>query len=59
MFREGVPHDGVFVDVRLYRESPQDSKREFTQKLSTIFEEVLGLPKERLQVNFLELSDWG
>jgi len=50
---------GGFVDVRLFKNSPKESKVEYSKKLFGIFEEQLGMPKENLHVNYLEIFDWG
>jgi len=58
MFNDGEAIEGAFVDVRLYKESPGDSKKAFSEKLFAILETKLGIPPDRVQMNFIELPNW-
>jgi len=58
MFKGGVSLDGAFVDVRLYKESPAENKKEFSEKMFKILEDVLQIPPGSVQMNFVELPDW-
>ena len=58
MFRNGKPHDGAFIDVRLYKNSPEESKKEFAEKLFSIFKAMLDIEPECIAINFIELPNW-
>ena len=59
MFKDGKPYEGGFVDVRLFKESPKDSKIAYSQKLFEVFTQTIGLPKENLHINYIQIFDWG
>jgi len=58
MFRDGQPIEGAFVDVRLYKESPIESKKAFALELFIILDNILSIPQSRVQMNFIELPCW-
>jgi phenylpyruvate tautomerase PptA (4-oxalocrotonate tautomerase family) len=49
----------AFIDVRLYKESPLAAKQEFTEKLTLLTEEILGIPRADIFVSILEFANWG
>jgi phenylpyruvate tautomerase PptA (4-oxalocrotonate tautomerase family) len=49
----------AFVEVRLYKESPMDAKKEFTAKVFEMLERLLGLKPEDVFLNILEMQNWG
>jgi len=59
MYKNGTPLDGGLAEVRLFKSSPMDAKRAYTQKLFDIFGEVAAIPKENLTVNVFEFNQWG
>jgi phenylpyruvate tautomerase PptA (4-oxalocrotonate tautomerase family) len=58
MFNNGEKVERVFVDVRLYKSSSDESKKAFSDKLFSIFDRILDIPPNRVQINFIELSNW-
>ena len=58
MFRYGKPYDGAFADIRLYKASPEESKREFASKLFSIMQTILKIDPEHVNINFVEMSAW-
>ena len=58
IYKSGQQVEAVHVDVRLYKESPEESKREFSEKLFQIFEDVIGIPSKNVAINFIELPNW-
>ena len=58
MYNDLQPVEAVFIDIRLYKESPEESKKEFVQKLTSIIDEVLGIPPKYVHMNFFEQSNW-
>jgi len=59
MFKNLQPFEAAFVDVRLFKESPMESKKEFSIRLFSIFDSVLKIPQANLQINFVEMPCWG
>ena len=60
MFKSGSPNNGVFVEVRLFGQSPEDSKKEFAQKMRGILKDVLALEEnDCLYMNYIENETWG
>jgi len=59
MYKNGAPLDGGLAEVRLFKSSPADAKRAYTQKLFSIFDEIAGIPKSGLTVNVFEFDQWG
>jgi phenylpyruvate tautomerase PptA (4-oxalocrotonate tautomerase family) len=58
MFRDAQPIEAAFVDVRLLKKSPAESKKAFSEKVFGIIETILGVPPSNVQINFVELPDW-
>lgn len=58
MYKNGQPLDGIFVDIRLYKSSPEDSKKQFAEKLFSIFQDILNVKPECTQINFTEMPAW-
>jgi len=58
MYRDKQLIEAVYIDVRLYKESPDESKKEFAEKLFSIFNDVLKIPQSNVQINFVELPCW-
>jgi len=58
MFNNGQPIESVFIDVRLFKASPEENKRAFADKLYKIVEETLKIPTDRAQFNFSEMPAW-
>jgi len=58
MYKGGARWEGAFVDVRLYKSSPEEAKEEFYKKLCEVFAEVLSINASHVQANFIELPKW-
>ena len=58
MYRDMQPLSAAFVDIRLYKESPEESKKNFAERLFSIIEDVLQIPPSNVQMNFTELPCW-
>ena len=58
IFMSGKPANAVFVEVRMFGNSPNDKKKEFTEALDKVLTaEIEGL--DRTYVNFQEYTEWG
>ena len=58
MYKNSGQIDGAFIDVRLFKSSPEESKKAFSEALFAIMEKVLKIPPESVQMNFIELPNW-
>ena len=59
MFMKGKPNQGVFVSVQMYKKSPEDSKKEFSQKIYETLKDVLKLEADGcVYMNFTEFENW-
>ena len=59
MFKSGKVNDGVFVSVQVYKKSPEDSKKEFSQKIYELLKDVLKLEQNScVYMNFTEFENW-
>ena len=51
--------NGSFIDVRIYGTADLEDRKTFIEALFKGMEEVLGIAKEDLYVNFFEMLNWG
>jgi len=58
MYKNGEPLDGAFLDIRLFKSSPEDAKKAYAGKVFAIMEEVLGIPPAYVQINYTEMPIW-
>ena len=58
MYRDAQPIEAAFIDIRLYKESPTENKKEFAEHLFSIIESVLNIPLSHVQMNFIKLPCW-
>ena len=61
MLMSGKPGDAAFVDVRGIGGLSGDVNRRLSQKVCGLLNESLGVPPDRIYLNFTELeaSNWG
>ena len=57
-YRETQAIEAAFIDIRLYKESPDDAKKAFAMKMFDIIDTVLGIPPTNVQMNFTEQPCW-
>jgi phenylpyruvate tautomerase PptA (4-oxalocrotonate tautomerase family) len=59
MFKGGKPNDGVFVSVQCYKQSPEESKKELSEKFYAALKDVLELEEGAcVYMNFSEFETW-
>ena len=58
-FHGEEPAGTAHVEVRLYGSSSFASKAEFTEAVYKLLEDIVGLDKDEVVVNFNEFSVWG
>jgi len=59
MYRAGKSISGAFVDLRLWRQSEFEGKKQFTESALEMLSRELGLSKENIWLNIMELDTWG
>ena len=61
MQMSGSPGDAAFVDVRSIGGLTEDVNRKLSQKVCQLLNDSLGIPKNRIYLNFTEVeaSHWG
>ncbi len=59
MYMGGEPRELIFVDMRVFKPSPEAAKREFIAALAAEFERLLGIPAGNQYYNIIELDTWG
>jgi len=58
MYKNAEAFEAVFVDIRLYKSSPEESKKEFAKVFTELLEAQLQIPKANIQMNFVEMPAW-
>ena len=58
MYMKGEKKACAFVDLRLYKASPADTKQAFATALTNYLQEKLGLEANLIYMNILELDSW-
>ena len=58
MFKADKPLDGAFVDVRLYRALPEESKKAFSEKMYSMLKERFNIDPNAVYMNYVELEHW-
>lgn len=59
MFMGGEKRNLVFVDMRVYHESPVEAKDTFVKALTKGFEELLGVDAASQYYNIADMPQWG
>ena len=57
-YKELKPLEAAFVDVRLYKASPEESKQAFAEQLFGVIDKTLEIPPSNVQINFIEMPTW-
>ncbi|MCL2099327.1 MAG: 4-oxalocrotonate tautomerase family protein [Oscillospiraceae bacterium] len=59
MFKSGAYNHGVFVEVRLYKKSPEENKKALAEKMYELLKKTLDLPEDGcVYMNYLEFDNW-
>ena len=48
----------LFIEVRTYKASPDDAKKEFSAKLIAALSEKLNVPGDHIYMNIIALDEW-
>jgi len=57
-YNEMQPVEAAFIDIRLYKSSPEESKKAFAERMFGILEKTLNIPPSRVSMNFTEQPNW-
>ena len=49
----------MFLEVRLYKASPEESKKAFVRKAAEALCALFDIEPERMYINMIELNEWG
>ena len=49
----------AFLEVRLYKASPEENKKDFVKKASAVISGLAGVAEEKIYINMIELHEWG
>jgi phenylpyruvate tautomerase PptA (4-oxalocrotonate tautomerase family) len=58
-YRAGTLVKGAFVDLRLYRSSDFEARKKFTEEVFSLLSRELGIEKDHVFLNIIELESWG
>jgi phenylpyruvate tautomerase PptA (4-oxalocrotonate tautomerase family) len=58
-YRAGALVKGAYVEVRLYRPSGFEAKKKFTEEVFSLLSRELGIEKDLMYLNIIELENWG
>ena len=49
----------LYLEVRMFKPSPLESKQAFVQAISRLLEEKLDVQPARMYINLVEMDEWG
>jgi len=49
----------AFLEVRLYKASPEENKKDFVKKAAAVISSLTGVAEEKIYINMIELNEWG
>ena len=50
---------GAFIEVKIFGKTSKDAYANFTAAICNIYEEELGIPKNKIYVKYEEVENWG
>ena len=59
MYFAGREVNGAFVELRLFRKSDFEAKKKFTEEAFEMLSRELGMSKDDIKLNIMELDCWG
>ena len=48
----------AFIEIRTFKASPDEAKREFAAKVTALVSEKLGVPGENIYMNIIAMDEW-
>jgi phenylpyruvate tautomerase PptA (4-oxalocrotonate tautomerase family) len=58
-YRAGALVKGAYIELRLYRPSPFEAKKQFTEEVFSLLSRELGIEKDHMYLTIVELEHWG
>jgi phenylpyruvate tautomerase PptA (4-oxalocrotonate tautomerase family) len=58
-YRAGTLARAAFIEIRLYRPSDFEAKKKFTEEVFSLLSRELGIEKDLMYLNIIELENWG
>ena len=49
----------AMIEVALFGKASQSAYQKFTEQICCVFEDVLGIPSDKIYVKYEEVSNWG
>jgi len=59
MYKAGVSVDGAFIDLKLFKKSELEPKKQYTAEIFNLFTRELGIKKEHIYMTIDEYENWG
>jgi len=59
MYMAGANISGAFIELRLWHKYDFECKKQFSEETFEMLSRELGLKKENMYINIVELDDWG
>jgi phenylpyruvate tautomerase PptA (4-oxalocrotonate tautomerase family) len=59
MYKAGAEVEGAFIDLKLYRKSELEPKKQFTAEVFSLLIRELALKKETMYLTIEEYENWG
>ena len=59
MYKAGENVSGAFIEIRLFHKSEFEPKKKFAEEIFELLTRELGLKKENMYLNMIELENWG
>ena len=59
IYKAGENVEGAFIDLRLFRKSEFEPKKQFTEAVFELLSQELGLKKENMLLSIMENECWG
>ena len=58
-FRGNAAPVCAFVEIRIFRKSPLEAKKEFTAEVFKLMERQFGIKNDQMFLNIVEFENWG
>jgi phenylpyruvate tautomerase PptA (4-oxalocrotonate tautomerase family) len=58
-YRAGALVSSAYIEVRLYHPSDFEAKKKFTEGIFSLLSRELGVEKNNMYLNIIELENWG
>ena len=59
MYKNGQSLNGAFIEIRIFRNTTEQAKEEFTSRLFDITSRILETQPSEVHINYFEMQEWG